>query len=382
MIHQPPVLGLYIHIPWCIKKCPYCDFNSHAVTDGIPEKRYTEALLRDLEQELPAIRNRQIHTIFFGGGTPSLFTEEAIHELIQAISKKVSFSADIEITLEANPGTVEKGRFKGFMDAGVNRLSIGVQSFQPAHLKSLGRIHSAGEAVLATEEARAAGIDNFNLDLMYGLPNQTRAEAADDVQKAIALEPSHISYYQLTIEAHTRFASFPPSLPSDDEIWDIQSENRSTLAEHGYSQYEVSAYAKIGCRCRHNMNYWTFGDYIGIGAGAHGKFTEAGSVHRSWKTRHPEQYLKTAGTPASIGKRTCISSEDIKLEFLMNALRLSDGFEKGLFRRRTGLELSALEPQLTQCIEESLIEQDANHIRCTNRGQTFLDEILRRFIPE
>ncbi|MGH8547469.1 MAG: radical SAM family heme chaperone HemW [Methylococcales bacterium] len=380
---KTPPLGLYIHIPWCIRKCPYCDFNSHALVNEIPEQRYIQALLRDLDQDLAQVSNRRLDSIFFGGGTPSLFSPDAIHNLIESVRYRIGYSDELEVTLEANPGTVEKHKFRAFKEAGVNRLSIGVQSFQPAHLEVLGRIHSSGEAVRAAEEAHKAGIANFNLDLMYGLPGQRRNEASDDVLRAIELEPAHISYYQLTIEAHTFFSKFPPVLPVADEIWEIQRENQSLLRNHGYLQYEISAYARPGFQCRHNLNYWTFGDYLGIGAGAHAKITdtESGAIYRTSKIRDPRRYMETAGTAANYGTRIKIPRRDRGLEFLMNALRLLSGFEKQEFNGRTGLQQSDLEPALTQCLDEKLLEQTETHIRCTEVGRNFLDSILERFVP-
>lgn len=378
-----PPLGLYIHIPWCVKKCPYCDFNSHALVDELPEKKYVEALLRDMDQDLWQIEKRRLDSLFFGGGTPSLFSADAIYNLIESVKAKIDCSENLEITLEANPGTVEKAKFRAFKEAGVNRLSIGVQSFQAAHLKALGRIHSASDAIHAAEQAHRAGIDNFNLDLMYGLPGQTTKEAADDVRQAIALEPAHLSYYQLTIEAHTWFSKFPPVLPGEDEIWQIQCECLSVLADHGYGRYEISAYARPDFKCRHNLNYWTFGDYLGIGAGAHAKITDAaaGTIFRSYKIQHPQRYIETAGSPASIGSRSEISKRDLGLEFLMNALRLLSGFDKAEFNARTGLQLSDIEPALTGCLEEKLLEQTETHLRCSETGRNFVDEILARFVP-
>jgi putative oxygen-independent coproporphyrinogen III oxidase len=376
-----PPLGLYIHLPWCVRKCPYCDFNSHAAAGELPEQNYVTALLRDLDQDLAEVHDRRLGSVFFGGGTPSLFSPDAIHTLIDSIKIRIACDPNMEVTLEANPGTVEKDKFKAFKEAGVNRLSIGVQSFQTAQLKALGRIHTGAEAIHAAEEAHHAGLDNFNLDLMYGLPGQTATGAADDVHSAIALEPAHISYYQLTIEAHTLFAKFPPQLPQEDLIWDIQSESRSILAHHGYRQYEISAYAKPGLECRHNLNYWTFGDYLGIGAGAHAKITDPGlgKIVRTSKTRHPARYMQTAGTRDNISTHSNIPKQERALEYLMNALRLNAGFEKKEFNARTGLELSDLEPQLTECVNENLVEQTETHIRCTEQGRNFLDVILPRF---
>ncbi len=377
-----PPLGLYIHLPWCVRKCPYCDFNSHAASGELPEQNYVHAVLRDLDQDLAEIPDRRLDSLFFGGGTPSLFSPDAIHTLIDSIKTRIPCSPEMEVTLEANPGTVEKNKFRAFKEAGVNRLSIGVQSFQPAQLKALGRIHTGAEAIYAAEEAHNAGLDNFNLDLMYGLPGQTAQDAAGDVLGAIALEPAHISYYQLTIEAHTLFSKFPPQLPLEDLIWDIQSESQSILAHHGYRQYEISAYAKPGFECRHNLNYWTFGDYLGVGAGAHAKITDAesGNMYRTSKTRHPERYMQTAGTPANVSTRSDIPKQERVVEYLMNALRLNSGFKKTEFVARTGLELSNLEPELTECVNENLLEQTKTHIRCTDKGRNFLDVILPRFV--
>lgn len=380
---QTPPLGLYIHIPWCIKKCPYCDFNSHAVTGEVPAENYIEALIRDLDQDLPGVHDRRLASIFFGGGTPSLFSPDSIHTLIEAARARIDCAEDLEVTLEANPGTVEKNKFRGFKEAGVNRLSIGVQSFQPGHLRALGRVHSPAEAFRAAEEAHAAGIENFNLDLMYGLPAQQRGESRDDVQNAVALGPAHISYYQLTIEAHTFFSKNPPALPAEDEIFEMQCENQSFLRDHGYFQYEISAYARSGLQCRHNRNYWSFGDYLGIGAGAHAKITDAekGTIRRTSKISHPRQYVETAGTLRNYADKREIPKQELGLEFLMNALRLVSGFEKKEFNLRTGLQLADLEPALSECLDEKLLEQTDTHIRATESGLNFLDGILTRFVP-
>ncbi|MGR9107346.1 MAG: radical SAM family heme chaperone HemW [Gammaproteobacteria bacterium] len=377
-----PPLGLYVHIPWCVRKCPYCDFNSHAAGDVLPEESYVKALLCDLDADLELVRGRRLESVFFGGGTPSLFSPYAIRHLIESIRTRIDCSQNLEVTLEANPGTVEKDKFRAFREAGVNRLSIGVQSFQAARLNALGRIHTGAEAVQAAEEAHRAGIVNFNLDLMYGLPGQNTKEAVEDVRKAIALKPAQISYYQLTIEAGTPFSKDPPRLPADDEIWEMQCVNQSLLLEHGYEQYETSAYARPGFQCLHNLNYWKFGDYLGIGAGAHAKITDvdANRILRRAKVRNPGRYLKTAGTPECIESSTEIPKNERGLEFLMNALRLNAGFEKSRFISRTGLPLSVLEPTLNDCLEEKLLEQSETEIRCTPRGRNFLDEILARFV--
>src|SRR3990172_545076 len=313
-----PPLSLYVHIPWCVRKCPYCDFNSHEASSGrsrhpasrdisaslhvtIPEREYIDALLRDLEQDLPRVWGRIVPPLFLGGGTPSLFSPEAIDRLLSGIRARLPLDQNIEITLEANPGTVDVERFKGFRAAGINRLSIGIQSFDEEKLKALGRIHGRDEALRAAESARAAGFENFNLDLMFGLPDQTVEQALADIRTAIQLCPTHLSAYQLTIEPNTLFHARPPTLPDNDSTWDMQSQLQTELAAADYRQYEVSAYARPGYECRHNLNYWKFGDYLGIGAGAHAKITAASGITRLWKVKHPGEYLRTAGTPESIG---------------------------------------------------------------------------------
>jgi putative oxygen-independent coproporphyrinogen III oxidase len=381
MLKTPP-LSLYIHIPWCVRKCPYCDFNSHGLESALPERAYTDALIRDLEQELPAVAGRRLESLFVGGGTPSLFSPEAIARLLENIRARIDLAPEAEITLEANPGTAESGKFRGFRQAGVNRLSIGIQSFDETHLKRLGRIHGRDEALRAAEMAREAGFDNFNLDLMFGLPDQTGEQALADVRTAIGLQPTHISFYQLTLEPNTVFHKYPPLLPEGDDIWAIQQDCQALLAEHGYGQYEVSAYAREGRRCRHNLNYWRFGDYLGIGAGAHGKITdpETGTLTRTWKIRHPQHYLEAAGQPEREGGRATVAEEERPFEFLMNNLRLKEGFPKDLFPERTGLTLEALEPELSACLDEGLLERRGGHIRCTETGYNFLDNVLQRFL--
>jgi putative oxygen-independent coproporphyrinogen III oxidase len=381
MLKLPP-LSLYVHIPWCVRKCPYCDFNSHAADNSLPERAYLDALIQDLEQELPATAGRRLESIFIGGGTPSLFRPESIAGLLDDIRARVDVAPDAEITLEANPGTAESGKFRGFRQAGVNRLSIGIQSFHEPHLKRLGRIHGRGEALGAAALAKEAGFDNFNLDLMFGLPDQTQAEALADVRTAIGLEPSHISFYQLTLEPNTVFHKYPPVLPEDDDIWAIQRACQALLAEHGYGQYEVSAYAREGRRCRHNLNYWRFGDYLGIGAGAHGKLTDpdTGTLIRTWKIKHPQHYLEAAGAPERQGGRAPVPDEERSFEFLMNHLRLKEGFPEPLFSERTGLSLTALEPELSACLEEDLLERRNGSVRCTETGYNFLDNVLQRFL--
>jgi oxygen-independent coproporphyrinogen-3 oxidase len=373
-------LSLYIHIPWCVRKCPYCDFNSHAAGQSLPESEYIQALLADLEQDLPLALGRTIETIFIGGGTPSLFSAEAIHALLQGVAERLPLAPNAEITLEANPGTAESGKFRGFREAGVNRLSIGVQSLNDQHLQALGRIHGRDEAIRAAMLAKQAGFDNFNLDLMFGLPGQTLDEALSDVRGVIALAPTHISFYQLTLEPNTLFHKYPPVLPEDDKLWDIQQACQAVLADAGYQQYEVSAYAREGFRCCHNENYWRFGDYLGIGAGAHGKLTDAsGNITRLCKKRHPRSYLDTAGNSTSIEACNVILPYELPLEFLMNHLRLKEGFQTEVFTQRTGLSVSALEHGLNRCINLGLLEQTENSIFCTPKGWNFVDDILTRF---
>lgn len=382
--HTPLPLSLYIHFPWCVHKCPYCDFNSHEVPGTLPEAAYLDALLADLQQELPAVWGRPIQSIFIGGGTPSLMSPEGLERLLSSLRALLGLAPGIEITLEANPGTVEQQRFSDYRAAGINRLSIGIQSFEEEKLKRLGRIHSRAEAIRAAEAAHGAGFDNFNLDLMFGLPGQDEAQALADVQQAIALAPSHISYYQLTIEPNTVFAHRPPVVPEDDVLWAMQGRGQETLAAAGYVQYEVSAYARDGARCRHNLNYWRFGDYLGIGPGAHGKLTHAGEgrVERIWKQRHPQKYLETAHGEAVIAGRRELAQEDLALEFMMNALRLTQGFESRLFQDHTGLPLSALARPLERAVELGLIDWQTLRIEPTERGRNYLNELLQLFMPE
>ena len=381
MMPHLPSLSLYIHIPWCVRKCPYCDFNSHAATGSLPEATYVTALLSDLEQDLAKVAGRSVATVFIGGGTPSLFSAESIRALLTGIATRIPLESQAEITLEANPGTAESSKFKGFRDAGINRLSIGIQSFNDGHLQALGRIHGGREAKLAVEIAKASGFTNFNLDLMFGLPSQTCAGALDDIRCALELQPTHLSFYQLTLEPNTLFHRYPPSLPEDDTLWGIQEACQALLAEKGFHQYEVSAYSRKGFRCRHNVNYWRFGDYLGIGAGAHGKLTDAsGNITRTWKIRHPARYLETAGTLASIGGCSVLEKHELPLEFMMNHLRLREGFKASMFTECTGLPMNALEPALSQCIEDGLLGQSDGFIRCTNKGWNFMDNVLEKFI--
>lgn len=382
-IQQPRSLGLYIHMPWCVRKCPYCDFNSHQARAPIPEQTYIEALIADFEQDLQHVHNRSVHTIFIGGGTPSLLSPEAIERLLNRIAGRVALASDAEITLEANPGTVESGKFDAFRQIGITRLSIGVQSFQDDQLLTLGRIHTSADAVRAIETAQRVGFDHLNLDLMFGLPGQSRQSAEDDVLTAVKLEPAHISYYQLTIEPNTHYYRRPPALPRGEAVWAIQRCGQTHLAQYGYGQYEISAYARPGLQCRHNLNYWRFGDYLGIGAGAHSKITDADGQYilRTWKVKHPREYMRTAGTHASIGGRQSVPPNDRVMEFLMNYLRLKEGFKVPLFTARTGLPLVCMEPALSACLKDRLLEQHDDVIRCTDFGWRFLDEILGRFLP-
>ncbi len=376
-------LALYVHIPWCVRKCPYCDFNSHPAHGSLPESAYVNALLTDLEQDLPKVWGRRIDSVFIGGGTPSLFSAEALDQLLSGLRARLPMRPDLEITLEANPGAAEQSRFAEFRVIGINRLSLGVQSFDDGQLQRLGRIHDRRAAFVAAEVAHAAGFDNFNLDLMFGLPGQTQQSALADIANAIALQPAHISYYQLGIEPNTAFHHAPPTLPDDDVIAAIQEQAQAELAEHGYRQYEISAYSREGRRCRHNINYWEFGDYLGIGAGAHGKLTDAaaGRIERRWKQKQPDRYLAAAGTPASLGGETPISTADLPVEFLMNALRLIEGVPTDLFTERTGLTLEALEPALTQARDCGLLDAHSERLQATELGLRFLNDLLQRFMP-
>ncbi len=378
-----PPLSLYVHLPWCVRKCPYCDFNSHAVRDAVPERAYVDALLRDLDTELPAVGGRRIETIFFGGGTPSLFSPESVARLLAGVRVRTKLAPETEITLEANPGTVDVERFKGFRDAGVNRLSIGIQSFDDEKLKALGRIHGRAEALRAAEAARQGWCDcGFNLDLMFGLPGQTLEQAVTDIRIAIEQQPTHISAYQLTIEPNTLFHAKPPVLPDDDAIWDMQQVIQAELATAGFKQYEVSAYARPGFECRHNLNYWQFGDYLGLGAGAHGKLTRASSITRTWKVKRPEDYLDKAGTTAAVGGTQTLAPDDAAFEFMLNALRLTDGFPVSLFTERTGLPLATVEPALRRAEANGFIARDAERIRPTDAGRRLLNDLLLGFLPE
>ncbi|MDG9976801.1 radical SAM family heme chaperone HemW [Ectopseudomonas oleovorans] len=374
-----PPLALYIHIPWCVRKCPYCDFNSHAAGPTLPEEEYVDALLADLDADLQHVHGRPLTSIFFGGGTPSLFSDRALGRLLEGVERRIAFAPDIEITLEANPGTFEQAKFKGYRSLGINRLSIGVQSFQEAKLKALGRIHNGDEAIRAADMARAAGFDNFNLDLMHGLPEQSIEDALFDLRTAISQGPTHLSWYQLTMEPNTVFWSQPPELPEADLLWDIQEAGQALLAAEGYAQYEVSAYAQPGKQARHNLNYWTFGDFLGIGAGAHAKLsTRAGRIQRTWKTRLPKDYLDPAKA-FQAGERL-LAADELPFEFLMNVLRLSEGAPAELFTQRTGLPLQQLEQARREAERQGLLQADETRLVATAKGQLFLNDLLQQFL--
>ena len=377
---QLPPLAAYVHIPWCVRKCPYCDFNSHAAGPELPETDYVDAVLADLEQDLVHVHGRPLTSIFFGGGTPSLFSAAALGRLLEGIERRVPFAPDIEITLEANPGTFEQAKFSAYRQLGINRLSIGVQSFQGDKLKALGRIHDGSEAIRAADMARNAGFDNFNLDLMHGLPGQSLDDALYDLRTAIAQGPTHLSWYQLTMEPNTVFWSQPPQLPEDDLLWDIQEAGQALLAEAGYAQYEVSAYARAGRQARHNLNYWTFGDFLGIGAGAHAKLSSPeGRIQRTWKTRLPKDYLDPAKA-FQAGARE-LDAGELPFEFLMNALRLTDGVPAGLYPQRTGLPLADLAASRREAEAQGLLQADPARLAATPKGQLFLNDLLQRFLP-
>jgi oxygen-independent coproporphyrinogen-3 oxidase len=381
-----PPLSLYIHLPWCVKKCPYCDFNSHALkgndADSLPQERYIDALIADLEYDLPRVWGRPVHSVFFGGGTPSLFSPASIDRLLAAVRARLPLRPDAEITLEANPGTVELTRFQGYRAAGVNRLSIGIQSFNAGQLRALGRVHGRDEALRAATAARAAGFDNFNLDLMFGLPNQTPQEARADLQCALDFSPAHLSLYQLTIEPNTLFHAQPPRLPDDDRVWEMQAMLQETTAAAGFEHYEISAYARAGQGARHNLNYWRFGDYLGIGAGAHAKLTDAGGISRLWKTKQPAEYMHTAGSAAAIGGEQRLTRADAAFDFMLNALRLSAGFEPALFQERTAQPLSLVEGPMQQAEAKGLILRRHDRIQPTEKGLRFLNDLLCLFLPE
>lgn len=374
-----PPLALYIHIPWCVRKCPYCDFNSHAAGAELPEEAYVDALLADLDHDLPAAAGRPLTSIFFGGGTPSLFSARALGRLLEGVNQRLAFSSAIEITLEANPGTFEQAKFSDYRRLGINRLSIGVQSFHTEQLKALGRIHDGAEAIRAADMARRAGFDNFNLDLMHGLPQQDVAGALADLRQAIELAPTHLSWYQLTLEPNTVFWSQPPEIPEDDILWDIQEAGQALLAAEGFLHYETSAYARHGLRAQHNLNYWTFGDFLGIGAGAHAKVSDAsGAIRRTWKTRLPKDYLDPHKR-FQAGEKI-LTADELPFEFMMNALRLTDGVPLALFSERTGLPTDAIADRCAHARAKGLLTADPQRLQPSERGQLFLNDLLQIFL--
>lgn len=373
-------LSLYIHIPWCVRKCPYCDFNSHQAKDSLPEELYVKTLLAELDTYLPMIANRPLVSIFFGGGTPSLFSGKAIAAILTGVSQRLPVPADTEITLEANPGTIDQVRFKEFRQAGINRLSLGIQSFQDDKLQALGRIHDGENAKRAVQLAKEAGFDNFNLDLMFGLPQQSLANALTDLKTALSFTPTHLSWYQLTIEPNTLFYHQKPILPSDDHTWEMQLAGQELLKESGYHQYEVSAYAQPQKQCRHNRNYWEFGDYLGIGAGAHSKLTDinTGKVKRFSQARHPKDYLNPNKKNETIQE---IAEKDLIFEFMLNALRLTGGVPTSLFTAHTGIPLDQIEPQLRQAKDKGLLITDSQLIYASALGLKYLNDLISLFLP-
>ena len=382
-----PPLSLYIHMPWCVKKCPYCDFNSHGLrSEPPPYADYIDHLLADLDADrtdfAAALEGRSIISIFFGGGTPSLFAPELIERLLDGVRERLPLADDAEITLETNPGTVEHGRFDGYLAAGINRISFGVQSFDDDKLKRLGRIHSASEAEVAVKSAQDAGYRNINLDLMYALPQQQLDGALTDVARAVALQPTHISHYQLTLEPNTAFAANPPPLPDDDHAWAMQEACEQALAVAGYGQYEISAYAQPDRRCAHNLNYWRFGDYLGIGAGAHGKISDAanGQVRRRWKSRLPKAYMDAGGSPARIGGDSVVSAAELPFEYMLNALRLVDGVPSEDFTARTGLMPETIARALTAGRQRGWLMDDPQKLHTTPLGQRFLNDVIASFM--
>jgi putative oxygen-independent coproporphyrinogen III oxidase len=402
MVLIPPPLSLYIHIPWCVRKCPYCDFNSHHQPRELPVDAYVAALVRDLEQDLPLAWGRTVHSVFFGGGTPSLFPASAIGAILDAASARLRLAPGAEVTLECNPGTAEHGRFADYRAAGVNRLSFGVQSFDDGCLQALGRIHDSGEAEAAVHMARDAGFDNFNIDLMYALPGQTLAMALHDVERAVALQPTHLSHYHLTLEPNTVFASRPPpGLPDADAAWDMQDACVAAMADAGYAQYEVSAYARPGRQCAHNLNYWKYGDYLGIGAGAHGKISfgnlgvEAdvadaasrpaatrGGILRRWKPKNPSGYLQSAGTPEGIGGEEAIAPEQRPFDYMLNALRLVEGFSLRDFEVRTGLPRAAIRKELDHAVLSGWLDVEGDRVVPTEFGKRFTNDVIGLFLRD
>ena len=376
-----PTLSLYVHLPWCLKKCPYCDFNSHELAGEMPEQRYIDALLADLEASLPLIWGRTVHSIFIGGGTPSLFSPQAIDRLLGDLRARLRLTPDCEITLEANPGTFEKNRFRAYRTAGINRLSVGVQSFNDEHLKALGRVHDRAQAIAAAEEA-AQAFDTFNLDIMYALPGQTLEMQAQDMRQALALAPPHISSYHLTIESNTYFAKFPPAVPEEDTAYAMLDQITEITEAAGLQRYEVSAYAKSGHRCFHNLNYWQFGDYLGIGAGAHGKLSFAHRVVRQTRYREPALYMEKALAGNAVAQENEVSRADLPFEFMLNAFRLKEGFKLQDFADKTGLPFTAIQKGLDEAERKGLIERDFVNVKPTIRGFDFLNDLQSLFLAD
>lgn len=375
-----PPLSLYVHVPWCVQKCPYCDFNSHGQKGDIPEAEYVQHLIDDLKADLHLVQGRKIHSIFIGGGTPSLLTGAAYTRLLNEIDSLIGLSDNCEITLEANPGTVETGRFKDYVKAGINRISIGVQSMQNDKLKALGRIHGADEACYAAQQATEAGLNSFNLDLMHGLPGQSLDDALSDLKQIIALSPPHISWYQLTIEPNTQFASKPPTLPQDETLWDIQEQGQALLAQAGYQQYEISGYAKPGFQCQHNLNYWRFGDYLGIGCGAHGKVTDAktGVITRTEKVKHPRGYMDII--KPYLYKSWQVEQDDLAFEFFMNRFRLTEPCPIEDYSALTNQPLQSQQAALNRAINTGLLIEKDGHWQVSLKGHRFLNDLLELFV--
>ncbi len=377
-----PPLALYVHLPWCVRKCPYCDFNSYETRGTLADTAYVDAVLRDLGSELPYVEGRPIQSVFIGGGTPSLFSGEAISRLIEGIAAALTLAADAEITLEANPGAVDAGRVAAFRAAGVNRLSLGIQSLRDERLRALGRVHDSTEALRAVQMARAAGFDNLNVDFMYALPGDDVAGALQDLRRGLALEPAHLSWYQLTIEPNTAFERRPPRLPGDDTVAEIEARGRELLADAGFARYEISAYAKPGRRCLHNLNYWEFGDYLGIGAGAHGKVTlrRAAAIERRARTRNPRTYVEVAGTPAACDAQRIEPSRALAVEFLLNALRLLEGVPESRFVTRTGLPLESIDEPRREALARGWLADEPGRLRATDAGREVLNRLLELFV--
>ena len=382
LLRNPP-LSLYVHMPWCVRKCPYCDFNSHTAPDELPAGEYIQALVADLEQDLPLIWGRPVQSVFFGGGTPSLFSAEHIASFLSSVRALLDLRPDVEITLEANPGTVERDSFTAYAQAGVNRVSLGVQSFDDELLRRIGRIHGRQEIERSLESLQSAGMSNFNIDLMFSLPGQTLAQSRQDIEFAIKAGPAHVSFYQLTIEPNTVFAAQPPDLPADDLAWDMQQAGLELLEANAYKQYEISAFAQADKRSRHNMNYWRYGDFLAVGAGAHGKITMAAesSVQRFAKHRHPKRYLQGLGTGDWRAETRLLSEDELVFEFFLNQLRLKQGLSIDDFQARTGLPWTAVESRVQKAVERNLLQLQHGRVSSTSLGWRFVNDIQQMFLP-